>query len=488
MKANFELTASLPFSGKNLIEPFMFVADGLALNYRAQGFDTAANIGNHYDPNIRKRLSRFSESILEEIDFNHLRSNIEFNFGKRRRISLRPSQITYSNQDQVLRYNFFKQEQHNGSIPTNSSSVKNIKIDPVYFASELKKIVGLKPFEEKEAKYAEIPGTYCNHELEISIDWNFIREANSESLLRKTISSKNSSVMLQSFLSICSESDLNIFAEKMENHLSYLLVHQYGNFLVQRLIVKHKSTLKYIRDLVKQRFPEFIMNEHSSRLIEVLIQRCKKFRAFSQLYFTSNFYDSISCNAACLILVACLKMDQGSTICDMVLEYLHQEPQLIRNKFFRKLVNTCISLGSQHHLDQVANWLDVSSNFCKLFERKWSACFVSSLIERNHGDTIKAFLMQLASNTRNLFEKSLFNQYADKIWDDLPNEILKKAILILMGLRPTALSKLRKNIHVFCRYLLAIISAHKDPQNEMLLLFLSRPDINNAFAKIMRDA
>lgn len=427
----------------------------------------------------RKKSQWLSQSMIKLLVANHSASNVVFNQARRRRGRTSHHIVDQIAERENPQFSQLNSKNAQKTLPTTCESVKPSFIFDFSLAMQaLKEFATRKTSIGKKTKETGIPGTYSSSIIGCSTISQIVRGQSEEELLAIMTSSKESSLVVQAFISECAENELQMLARKISSHIHALAFHRFGNFVIQRLVLNYPPITWYVLKMAKKNFANYIMDEHSSRLLECLIERFKNFRDFSVSFFKKSFYTAISCNSACLLQVACLKTSEDSSSCDFVISKLINEPQLIKNKFFRKLINTCIRVGSQHHLDTIAEWLDVGGSFCSLFDRKWSAGLVSSLLESKHQHTVDCFYHQLTWHPAKLFCKAFFVQYVEIMWNTGTSLNLEEAAMVMIKLGEKPLKKLGGDSYALSNYIMLIITGLKETHYSALSNFLSLPFIS----------
>lgn len=433
-------------------------------------------------PSINKvpKAGKISVSNKWKIDNNHYSWNVCF---KQNDV---PSQVSNPFQNRLQQApiistpseNFTFVLSNSTASPRSVPQASDRTIDVGQLAKDLKRLVGKPEDSEGNINFSDIPGTFCGAD-ESSIELGQIEELNPEELFSLATNSKSTSLMLQSYVSECSQDTLQGITAKLRLHYSDLLTHCYGNYLLQRIVLKHQQSFIEVAKAVTKRFSELINNEHSSRLIQVLIENSAEFLQFTLNYFKQNLKSSLGGNPASVLLVAAIKGSRSQNSIDFILTGLSQNQRLLSNKFFRKAVVAFIDVCSKSQLQKIGRVLDIPQKVPELLSHKWSAGLVYSMLLRDHLPTVTAFYRQLEMQPERLFEVPSFVQLFERLWNDKSSVVAINSANILTNLSLHQIEKLAKSRQVFYDYVLATISCcHGQKNYQQLQSFLSRHEVS----------
>lgn len=178
-----------------------------------------------------------------------------------------------------------------------------------------------KLLKEKPSREAAIPGTYLLDDQQVSeAELAKIKRADADRIFEISTLSKESSMSIQWYISECSQEELAALADKVKLRLPELIVHKFGSFVIQRLLIHFDQAYAMVEHFCMLKFDDLIKNEYSSRVIQLLIEKSKSFCNFSLSIFKRNIEKAIGTSSACHLLVACLKncgdSNDGSFILD----------------------------------------------------------------------------------------------------------------------------------------------------------------------------
>ena len=323
-----------------------------------------------------------------------------------------------------------------------------------------------------------------NRELTEQITMASILKMKPEMFFNLATSSKESSICLQILITESQEKHLGNLAVLMKPYLPQLIIHPFGNFVIQRLISRHLLTLGDTINFAKEAFSDLIANEYSSRVIQVLIETCSDFRTFCLHFFRHNFDASIQSNSASLLLVACIANSRDSRLCGFVVDNLRYQPRILSNKFFKKILISFIQIASDEQMDWIAWILKVPIMISELFSRKASSATVMALIERKHQLTLEALYMHLESCPGRLFDSKFFSVSIHRHSVSIPASVARRVVWSLVSLDCAAVKKLGQSSSIICQLLYTILALHSEEQKPMVMGFITRKDVSQLLPRI----
>lgn len=322
--------------------------------------------------------------------------------------------------------------------------------------------------KEEPLKEVTLPGTYLPQDQSPEqIKFISIKEQKTETLITLATESKESSMSLQCIISDCSPDELSELTEMLSPHFSELINHRFGSFVLQRLLVHFNPSFNVVESLCRENFKELILNEYSSRVIQLLIEKSRDFGNFALFFFKSNFDQAIASSSACHLLVACLKNGPPTGMADFIICRLKQKPSLLGKKFFHRVLLTYLNTCTESNLDKAAAIFGVFEKLTKLFNRRATTTLVQTLLQRNHQPTIDAICYQITNNPKQLFETLHFSSSMHKLVQDRRPLLIANFFSFLVHNVECVCDKLRQNSNgqtQFWYLLLSCCSESDKPQ------------------------
>ena len=381
--------------------------------------------------------------------------------------------------------------QNGGKIVESKHPFKNqtrfgIK-DLELISQEIKKVLYTKGLlKESSFREVNIPGTYCQDDpIMDQKDVVPLKESDPAKIFEMATSSKQGSILVQCYINECCSEDLHIFNNKISSYYPQLMTNIFGSFVVQRLIAKHEPAFHQVKELSRYEFKNLILNEYSSRVIQLLVEKSHDFRKFANLFFESNFNVAITSSSACHLLVSSLKCGETAGLGNCILQHLRQQPILLANKFFHRVLLTFIRFANHHQLDEAASDLGVKYRTLKLFNRKATNTLLLSLIQREHLPTIDTVLALLARSPLQVLETRYFTFSMIKLFQDKPSAFTRALMDILDSFNASLVKCLSKKPVVFCQYVFTLLNCGTEDQRPQIDSFLQRDEIRKPLLKIL---
>ena len=361
------------------------------------------------------------------------------------------------------------------------------KQDLELISQEIRKVLYSKGLL-KEGSFREvaIPGTYCQEDLRVDqVDVVSLKESDPGQIFEMATSSKQSSILVQCYISECCLEALEIFNKKISPYYPQLMTHKFGSFVVQRLIAKHEAAFHQVTEISKSQFKILILNEYSSRVIQLLVEKSDDFCEFAMLFFQSNFNVAITSSSACHLLVSSLKCGETAGLGKCILNHLRQKPILLANKFFHRVLLTYLQIANHQQLDEAATDLGVEYRTLKLFNRKATNTILLTLIQREHLPTIEAVLAQLARSPLQVLETRYFTFSMNKLSLDKPSSFTRSLMETLDSFNASLVKSLSKKPGVFCQYVFTLLQCSTEDQRPLVSSFLDRDEVRKPLLKIL---
>jgi Pumilio-family RNA binding repeat len=202
-------------------------------------------------------------------------------------------------------------------------------------------------------------------------------------LLEMTVQSKESSMLVQSYLKCQSKAKLNAAAGYLMQHLDEIVLNKFGNYVIQYLVEIHKPSLEYTAKLTLFNFVKYAENEYGSRIMQKLSTLSPHF-CYNALRLFWKYFDHLIKNITGSILLS--KLISAAPCEDdfaFVLGILDTNKDYLRKAYFNRMLSTLVSCCSEHMLDQVV--AQIKNHIWVLMNDKFGNYVLQIIVERGHG-------------------------------------------------------------------------------------------------------
>ena len=226
-----------------------------------------------------------------------------------------------------------------------------------------------------------------------------------EDLLEMTVQSKDSSMVVQSYLKNQSKSKLNAAAGYLMKHLDEIILNKFGNYVIQFLVEIHKPSLEYTAKLTLYNFVKYAENEYGSRIMQKLSTLSPHF-CYNALRLFWKYFDHLIKNITGSILLSKLI---SAAPCEedfgFVLSILDTNKDYLRKAYFNRMLSTLVSCCSEQMLDQVVEL--TTGHIWDLMNDKFGNCMLQTYYRRSHVRGIQLIEESAADN----YEEFLTRRY-----------------------------------------------------------------------------
>lgn len=123
---------------------------------------------------------------------------------------------------------------------------------------------------------------------------------------------KSISYEIQTFIQDCQEAWIPILARRMFNWIANLLVDPFGNYVVQKLLVRSEEIQQATIQICLQNLKGYAQNEFSSRVMQTLAESDAYFRKQIIACASRHFVEFSKSISATLLVCACVRATGGS--------------------------------------------------------------------------------------------------------------------------------------------------------------------------------
>ena len=222
-------------------------------------------------------------------------------------------------------------------------------------------------------------------------------------LLDMTVQSKESSMVVQSYLKCQSKAKLNAAAGFLMQHLDEIVLNKFGNYVIQYLVEIHKPSLEYTAKLTLFNFVKYAENEYGSRIMQKLSTLSPHF-CYNALRLFWKYFDHLIKNITGSILLS--KLISAAPCEDdfgFVLGILETNKDYLRKAYFNRMLSTLVSCCSEAVLNRT--YAKVKDHFWLLMNDKFGNYTLQVFLERNHSEAVKLLLQTCLKHHESLLVK-----------------------------------------------------------------------------------
>ena len=432
------------------------------------------------------QISRYHKS---DVDFNHQKQNLVL----RKHIVYR--QFNMKNSSELKKNNLLSDNcfPHSYKITGDLSAFSNkgttnYKVDPKLLNSLLEVyLIKYSLLKEKRLKETAFPGIFQFEDFKNQMHLNKIKEANPHEVFSLATDSKESSLLFQAYISDCNPEDLQHIIDKLKYFIDLLMSHCFGNFVVQRLVVKSQTIFEHVECIAKENFKEYMKNEFSSRVLQLLIEKSETFSKFALNYFRRSIKKSLSCNSSCHLILACIKNAKDISSIEFVHEYLRKTPSYMGNKYYQRILITYLQTASASQVNGFAYTLGAHDSVCQILNRKACSHMLLVLIQRGDPTTIQSVHKLLKYDASRLLKTKYFLFIIQKLSQSQESEFLNKVFNILTKLKTGMIHRLSLQESTIRQYLYVVMSCCNSELESSLDCFLQRPEIMIQTSQILES-
>jgi hypothetical protein len=303
-------------------------------------------------------------------------------------------------------------------------------------------------------------------------------------LISYATESKEASMSLQSFISECSMDVIDTVREILLQNTQYLIIHRFGSYVLQRLITRDASSLQFLSNLCQTSFTNFMKNEYSSRVMQLLIECSNTFRKAAIKQMELNFLVVLESGAASHLLKACIKNSNAPEELDFVLNYMENYPVLTSSKLFRNVLMAYMQRCSTSRLRKIAVLLRLEHRFLFYLNSKSFTSLLFLLLERGERTATDLFLNLLRNYPLRLFACRCLHMLLEWITNlESDSCSFAKEVGYYLAYLPNAvISRLHRNgLTQF--YLYVVLSCLKDSDPTALSHFFAREIVSEQVAR-----
>ena len=268
---------------------------------------------------------------------------------------------------------------------------------------------------------------------------------------------KYSSVAFQSLIESLDDSSLHDFFVGVQPNLQRLLIHRYGNYIVQMLVKRSGYIMDIVVALCTEYFDELAGNEFASRVMQLLVEINTTFRLYSLSRIRTGLYGCMDRISSVLLVAATFR---ASTPCDLdffTTEFLRSPTLWISSKAHKRVLTAALQVGTHAFLDVVSHALSLSSRLEDFLQEKYCTTILITMIERDHAAVVSAICQSLLRDALSLCRSRYFRPLVEQMArKDLFNTRLTRALTLCTQYRSTA-DRPQDLWDLYLSYLLAVL-------------------------------
>lgn len=225
---------------------------------------------------------------------------------------------------------------------------------------------------------------------------NEVFEASQIQLMGWVVSERYASIQLQKISLECSSECLAKLSQFVANSLSLLIVHKFGNYLVQNCITRDAPLRTYVKSFCEKNFGRLIKDQYGSRVLQVLVQLSNSFRRKLMEVFRTELGVYLKSISAVFLMNSALCLCKDESERDIVTAYLSSNrKRWLHVKYFKKILITYIENCSEERLEAVFHLTRMTRSIGAYLLDKYMTIVIFKLIERNHSPTKQVVLEQV---------------------------------------------------------------------------------------------
>lgn len=225
------------------------------------------------------------------------------------------------------------------------------------------------------------------------------RGMNAEAFRALICSDKHRSVRFQTYVQFCPTETLNHVSDRVIADLEYLMKHEFGNYLVQRLVKRDALLSKTVEDCCRTNFVDLASNEYSSRVMQTMLAQSDAFRLFALDSLRSNMRLCFSQMSVVFLLSMSIGIAKSDAEISFVRDYIISDIQnTFSSKFFKRVGISFLEKASQADLDLVFTRLNMSANLERFLADKYYTYIVLVFLKALHGPALEALTLFIKTN------------------------------------------------------------------------------------------
>lgn len=258
-----------------------------------------------------------------------------------------------------------------------------------------------------------------------NLDFSQLRE---REILELMTSNKHTSVCLQQLLAVVQVgSDSSPIISCVVNNLAFLIVNPYGNYVIQKLVVRNNTLLRLAEDFCIKHFAQLYDNEFASRLMQLLIEISPDFRTIAAYFFKENLQACVNGISAIFLATSILRSWNHVNQLDFVIYNLkYNLRESLQNKYMKRILVVFLDIAPDSMLETTFGLLRFETELLEHLNDKYLAFACYYFIRRGYQPAIRLLRDLISFKLCNLLVTKHFKYVMIRL---LNNPLLKKGCL-----------------------------------------------------------
>ena len=306
------------------------------------------------------------------------------------------------------------------------------------------------------------------------------------------LQSKSGASKLQEIFDIGNEHDKSRITKIVIGDLEQLMIHKYGNYIVQRVATTSPALCGIVRSLCMDRFDQFVVNEFSSRVMQSQVEISASFRGYALERFNLRKDLWLKSIAALFVLSSCLKCETSTDHFKSVKAFLlSNKPKFFSSKYMKRAMVSVVESCPIEKLPGLFQDLNIRTNIIRYLDDKYMTYLLVAFIRRDFEPCIELICDLLAQELSNLLLKSYSKLFINKLLSIGKQPILRKLNKALLKMALSKLSHLTlpssnpSNLYYYVFMTLATFEASEEEGQVDFLCSLQQIPHLNSFDKVL---
>jgi len=266
-----------------------------------------------------------------------------------------------------------------------------------------------------------------------------LQELSRDEAARSISESKEASLKLQIALSFCQEPLAQKVVSILCEKLTFYMKHPFGSYVVQRASNRDLQFMDLVSNRCIEHFEEFIQDEFASRIIQKIVETKQSFRDSVVRLFSLNLSKYLEFGPAVFILITLIECSQGSKATNFIMDYIVNEPKLLNNKNFKKIVASYLEHCSEAELPRLVNLLHLNKKLLPCLNDKFKVILILLLVQRGCEEFTEKICRMLVQKTSLVFESKYFKFLLIKLIERNKLDFCRKVHTAITSLKSSQL-------------------------------------------------
>ena len=344
-------------------------------------------------------------------------------------------------------------------LGTANTTTKNSPKSSIFFSLELlldlvtANLDQSKVLSTKQQTSDHVPGAFSGPEkanIPVGLE---LKKQPKMLLFKLSTESKEVSLGFQEHITDCSPEELESIALKLIDQIPGLIIHQFGNYVIQRLAVRNQVFQKAVVNHCIANFKKLMLNEYASRVLQCLIETEPCFYCEALPYFTKNLEKVLDNQPATHLVISCIKNFKNKSDLRFVPESILKNPKIFWKKGFQRILATYVQICSSSELDEIFEISKVRSKLNVFLGCKTTTYFLANMLLRQHKSTCDLVLDCLSKHPGQLLDTKCWKLLMTKLWEEGSSEITRRVTTTLVNMESRPILDLQRRFGHFNFYI-----------------------------------